>query len=591
MNYIADPHSCARPEQARITHLHLEAEIDFTEKCLKGRVVLHIDKTAECEELWLDTYRLNIYKAALDESNTETFFELGPHDKHMGSALKINILPDTQIVTVYYHTTEDAKALQWIDAALTTGGQQPLLFSQSEPNLARSWVPLQDSPGIRFTYSANLTVPEGILPLMSARNPTERNADNFYHFQMEHPVPAYLMAIAAGDFAFRPVGNRTGVYAEPAMLEKAAWEFADMEKMMEAAEALYGPYRWERYDVLVLPASFPFGGMENPMLTFATPTILSGDRSLVSLVAHELAHSWSGNLVTNATWNDFWLNEGFTVYFERRIMEALEGKSYADMLEVLGYQDLKRTVEELGADSPATHLKLDLAGKDPDDGMNQIAYEKGYFLLRRIEDIVGREKWDQFLRSYFEDFAFRQIDTESWLAYIKQRLFAVDPRAWEKLNAEEWIYGPGIPENIHVVAAARFAAVDTELARFPGAFPSTGTTAHWSTHEWLHYLRGLSGKAKAEDLARLDAALHVSRSENREIQFAWYQLAIAAGYEPAFDAMRRFLGEVGRGKFVTPTYLALKKAGYDTLAADIYKEKRGGYHPVVAARMDNLIEA
>ena len=321
-----------------------------------------------------------------------------------------------------------------------------------------------------MTYEATVRVPRELMAVMSAENPTAKSADGVYRFRMPQAIPSYLLALAVGDLAFRPLGDRAGVYAEPAVVERAAWELADTPKMIAAAEKLYGPYRWGRYDVLVLPPSFPFGGMENPRLTFATPTILAGDRSLVALVAHELAHSWSGNLVTNATWNDFWLNEGFTVYFERRIMEALYGRSYSEMLAALGRGDLLETIAELGADSPDTQLKLDLAGRDPDDGVNDVAYEKGYLLLRRIEEVVGRKAFDRFLRHYFERYAFRSMDTESFLALLDRELLAKHPEL--RAEVRQWVYEPGLPPTAPQPKSDAFAKVEAQAQAFAAGTPA-----------------------------------------------------------------------------------------------------------------------
>src|SRR4029078_6772940 len=243
-------------------------------------------------------------------------------------------------------------------------------------------------------------------------NPTGKNPDGVYRFSMPQAIPSYLLALAVGDLAFRPLGPKSGVYPQPGVVERAAWERADTPKMIAAAEKLYGPYRWGRYDILILPASYPYGGMENPRLTFAPPTVLAGDRSLVSLVAHELAHSWSGNLVTNATWNDFWLNEGFTTYIESRIMEELRGKNYADMLRLLGRQDLEEAVKAAGPHSPDTRLHIDLTGRDPDAGTGDVAYEKGAAFLQTVESVVGRERLDKFLREYFDHFQFQPLSSD-----------------------------------------------------------------------------------------------------------------------------------------------------------------------------------
>ncbi|HET9055173.1 MAG TPA: M1 family aminopeptidase/hydrolase, partial [Cyclobacteriaceae bacterium] len=358
------------------------------------------------------------------------------------------------------------RALQWLTAQQTLGKTKPFLYTQSESIYARSWIPCPDGPGIRFTYNARVQVPIGMMALMSAENPQAMNDSGIYHFNMPMQIPAYLMALAVGDLHFKAIDERTGVYAEATMLDKAASELSDMGDMVHTAENLYGPYRWGRYDVLILPPGFPIGGMENPKLTFATPTIIAGDKSLVNLIAHELAHSWSGNLVTNATWNDFWLNEGFTVYFERRISEAMNDKSYADMLWELGYQDLEKAVEEIGKDSKDTWLKLDLTGRDPDDGLTDIAYEKGALLLKLIENHVGREKMDAFLKEYFSAHAFKTLTTEEFLKYLNQQLIKGDKELEKNLDLNAWVYGAGIPENAPRADMERFNQVNAEREKF-----------------------------------------------------------------------------------------------------------------------------
>jgi len=461
MNYnMTDPHSFSKPNEAVVKDLDLDINVDFSSKIISGKASYKIENISASAAIILDTRDMDIEKVTEGIDETPCVFEMGPDTPFLGKALKINISAATKYIHIYYKTRPEAAALQWLEPVQTAGGQYPFLFTQSEAILARTWVPCQDSPGVRFTYAATVTVPKELMAVMSASNPEVKSEDGVYHFQMDQPIPSYLLALAVGDIAFKPLLSRTGVYAEPVTLEKAAYEFADMEKMLDAAEALYGPYRWERYDVIVLPPSFPFGGMENPRLTFATPTILSGDRSLVSLVAHELAHSWSGNLVTNATWNDFWLNEGFTVYFERRIMESLEGKDYADMLEVLGYQDLKRNVKEIGETSDDTKLKLNLEGRDPDDGMTQIAYEKGFSFLRVVEENVGRPRFDIFVKQYFNRFAFQSMTTEKFLDYFEKELIMREENLENLINIHTWVYEPGIPSNCLEIKSARFEKVD-----------------------------------------------------------------------------------------------------------------------------------
>ena len=487
-----DVHSFADPAAAVVKHIDLDLKVDFDSKTISGVAEITIDNIAKGNELLLDTRDLSIREILLDENKTTTF-TLGEPVPFLGNKLTVRIEPGTKKVKINYTTAPGAAALQWLDPAQTAGGKHPFLFTQSQAILARTWIPIQDSPGIRFTYDAKITCPAGLTAVMSAENDTSKSGNGVFHFHMPQPIPSYLMALAVGDLEFRTLGRECGVYAEPSMMEKSAWEFADMQKMIDSAGALYGPYAWGRYDVLVLPPSFPFGGMENPRITFATPTIIAGDRSLVALVAHELAHSWSGNLVTNATWNDFWLNEGFTVYFETRIMEKIYGKDYADMLTLLSLGELKETIHSMGDTSKDTHLYLDLAGRDPDEGVSDIAYEKGRFFLTAIERAVGRERWDDFVKKYFSTFAFKSMDTETFLKYLDKELIAGDNALREKINTNAWVYGPGLPSNCPEVISTELEKAGAAAASYKKGIPATElNTKGWTTHHWLYFLRNLN---------------------------------------------------------------------------------------------------
>ncbi len=415
---VRDVHSYARPDEAVIRHLALDLDVDFDKRTLAGTATYDIEVKPGATEIVLDARDLVIQEVRVDDEVVT--YSLGESLPYLGQPLAIPVTDKARKLVIRYATQPAAEALQWLEPAQTAGKKSPYLFTQGQAILTRTWIPIQDSPGIRLTYSATIRVPAGLMAVMSASNPTAKRGDGTYTFSMPQAIPAYLIALAVGDLEFRSLGERTGVYSEPVMVDACATEFADLEKMVAAAESLYGPYQWERYDVIVLPPSFPFGGMENPRLTFATPTIIAGDKSLIALIAHELAHSWSGNLVTNATWNDFWLNEGFTVYFESRIMEAMYGKSYSDMLVALGHQGLVQTVSELSPED--THLYLNLAGRNPDDGMNDIAYEKGAHFLMRLEQAVGREKFDAFLKGYFDTYQFKSVSTEAFVAYLRKNL-------------------------------------------------------------------------------------------------------------------------------------------------------------------------
>jgi leukotriene-A4 hydrolase len=579
---MRDVHSFSRPDEAAVRHLSLNLAVDFEKKQLSGSATLTIENRG-ARELVLDTNGLTIGRVKLD-SGKDVRFTLGEPVKYLGRSLTIPIEASTKAVHIDYTTSPDAAAVQWLSPEQTAGGKDPFLFTQSQAILARTWVPCQDSPGVRITYEATIRVPRNLLAVMSAENPTKISDDGLYHFKMPQPIPSYLLALAVGDLAFRPLGRNCGVYAEKPVIDAAAYELADTQKMIEAAETLYGPYRWGQYDILVLPPSFPFGGMENPRLTFATPTILAGDRSLVSLVAHELAHSWSGNLVTNATWNDFWLNEGFTTYFERRIMEAVYGRDYSEMLARLGMQDLEQTVTELGAESADTHLLLDLKDRDPDDAANKLAYEKGYFLLRLIEETVGRQVFDAYLRDYFDRNAFKSMTTEAFVADVKKNLDL-------RVNIDEWVNGPGVPANAPRPQSNAFEKVEHQVRAFQsGTAASKLQTKGWSTHEWIHFLRHLPPSLSREQMQDLDRTFKFTESGNSEILHEWLMQAIPNHYDAANEALERFLTKQGRRKFLKPLYqkLAETEEGKSRARA-IYDKARPTYHAVSRGTIDGIL--
>jgi|CXWL01.1.fsa_nt_gi aminopeptidase N len=582
-----DPHTFARPLEVAVEHLALDLTVDFATRIVSGTARLDLDRRTDADELVLDTRDLTIV-AVTGGDGRPAAFRLGSVEPHLGQPLAISLAPGTKSVTVTYATSPAAGALQWLEPA-QTAGPHPFLFTQSQAALARTWIPLQDSPSVRFTYEARVRVPPGLVAVMSAENSQVESPDGVYTFRMDQPVPSYLMALAVGDLEFRSLGIRSGVYAEPAVVEKAAWEFADTEKLIEAAETLYGPYRWGRYDLLVLPPSFPFGGMENPRLTFATPTILAGDRSLVALVAHELAHSWSGNLVTNATWNDFWLNEGFTTYAERRIMEAVFGADYADMLAVIGRGDLETSLADLPPED--TRLRLELAGRDPDESGTDIPYEKGALFLTHLERAAGRERFDSFLNRYFTEHAFQSMTTDGFLAFLDSELLKPAGLTRQGLGVAAWIDGPGLPPDAPRVTSKAFDRVEAQLDRWrSGALAADLETQAWTTHEWVHFLRGLPVDAPDARLSELDLAFGLSERGNKEVLFAWLMGAVRAGYEPAQPAVERFLTSLGRRKFLMPLYgeLAKTESG-KARAIEIYRKARPTYHPVAVQSVDELL--
>ncbi len=587
-----DPHSFSNPDEARVSHLEWKATVDFETKTIRATATWTIDRSDDADKIIFDTNSLEVEKVSLDD-NENPEYKMESSDPILGQALSVPLGQKTKTVSITYKTSPNGEALQWLSPQ-QADSESPFLFTQSQAILARSWVPCQDSPSIRFTYDAEVTVPKELLALMSAENPKEKNGTGVYSFKMKQPIPSYLLALAVGDIGFKAISDRSGVYAEPSRVDTAAWEFADMEKMIAGAEELYGDYRWDQYDVIVLPPSFPFGGMENPRLTFATPTILAGDRSLTSLIAHELAHSWSGNLVTNANWNDFWLNEGFTVYFEHRIMEKLYGKDYSEMLAMLSLQELRKTVDDLKekGEYEDTKLKLKLEGRNPDEGVTDIAYNKGYFFLRSIEEKHGRDKFDNFVKDYFNENAFHAMDTEGFITYLKHYYDSKYKINIGDDHINEWIFTEGLPADGPTPVSERFNKVDNVIAswRENKSQLDRNGAAQWSTHEWLHFLRNLPGSLSTSEMDALDNFGRFTASGNSEILTAWLTLAIRHNYSKANARLEDFLIHTGRRKFLNPLYNELAKTDEGLQRArSIYKKARPNYHFVATNTFDKLL--
>lgn len=591
-NWGPDLHSYANFDEIEVNHLSLELEVDFAKQILKGSATLDVEHLSNAKRLVLDSRNLNIEKVLLD-NNEPTQFILGDDVAPFGQPLSIDIKKQTKKVTIYYETSPGAEALQWLTPEQTTGKKYPFLFSQSQAILARTWVPCQDAPGVKFTYDATIKTSRDLIALMSAENGTEKSQNGIYTFKMEQPISSYLLALVVGDLKFASTGRNSGIFAEPEMLEKSVWELQSMQSMIDSAEQLYGEYAWGRYDVVILPPSFPFGGMENPRLTFATPTIIAGDQSLVALIAHELAHSWSGNLVTNETWNDFWLNEGFTVYFEQRIMEKVYGKSYADMQTKLGMGELEHTIASLMAEGngPDTRLYLDLTGRDPDDGLTDVAYEKGRFFLQAIEEQVGRERFDAFLKQYFKENAFKPMTTKRFITYLNTQLLK-DEAERKKVKIDKWVYGEGLPSNTPEVYSTELDRVELDISQFSSGRKAAKDldVSKYTTHHWLHFLRGLQNMDSLK-MADLDNQFHLTQTGNSEIACDWFKWSIKTKYKTAFPAMDTFLRSVGRRKFLEPLYELLAENEQDKAwAKDVYIRARPGYHSVSYNTIDKILK-
>jgi leukotriene-A4 hydrolase len=588
-----DAHSLANPAEVRPTHIALDLTVGFADKTLRGEALLTLEYPQgeeKASQLDLDTRELRI-EAVTDETTGQPLtFTLEAPVKLLGQRLRIALPPRRPAqVRVAYRTVPEATALQWLEPRQTTSGKLPFLFTQSQSIHARSWVPCMDSPGVRLTYEAVIRVPPGTTAVMAAEAGTHQADQGIFRFKMPQPIPPYLFALSAGEIAKKDVGPRTAVYAEPAVLEKAAWEFAEMEKMVEAAERLYGPYAWGRWDVLVLPPSFPFGGMENPRLTFATPTLIAGDRSLTNVMAHELAHSWSGNLVTNATWSDFWLNEGFTSYIENRLVEEIYGAEVARMAALLSQRELRETIANPKTVKARTVMYRNTAGEDSDDYESAIVYDKGAAFLLMLETHFGRPAFDAFLRGYFEQNKFQSMTTPRFLEILKRDLFKGDAAAWKKLKVDEWISAPGLPSNLVAPRSQRFDLTKAAAAAFAKDGSLAGVKKDWVTAEWLDFLANLPKTMTVAQMKVLDDAFGFTGTGNAEILAAWLLHGVNNTYEPALPAVEDFLTRMGRRKFLRPLYQAL----YDNektraRGAELYKRARPGYHPIATATIDAI---
>ena len=585
-------HSYSNINEIKTTHLHLDIEVDFESNLIYG-VARHSMLNKGSDTAIFDIKNIEIQKITLGEigNEQETNYLIGKRDDLLGQPLFVDIKKSTKKVNIYYKTTKESDALDWLPKELTAGKEHPFMYTQGEAILTRSWIPLQDVPSNRITYSANVKVPNELMALMSATNPTEKSNNGEYFFEMNQPVPCYLIALAVGDISYKSLGKNCGVYSEPGLIEECAYEFVDLPKMILAAEKIYGKYQWERYDLMVLPYSFPFGGMENPRLTFISPTLIAGDRSLVSVIAHELAHSWSGNLVTNASWEDFWLNEGFTVYFENRIMEEIYGKETADVLSYIEFQELGKELNEItNSDFPEdTHLKLNLKGRDPDAGMTSIAYVKGAYFLKTIEETVGRDKFDVFLKGYFKKYAFKTVTTEEFEKYLNQKLFKPKRIAF---NTKEWLYKGGLPSNCVSLSPQRFQKAQKLALKVSkgGQLDQDIKMNSFITQEWLVFIRGLEGNISALKLKEIDDKLNLKGCGNSEIMTEWYLISIKNKYKGVRPDMEKFLMKVGRRKYLQPIYTELAKSQNDLdWARSIFKIARNNYHSVSVKTIEEIL--
>lgn len=583
-----DYHSFANTDEVQVTHLALDVNIDFDTCTLEGCARLSLmSREPLVKNLILDCRALTILQI-VDNQGHSLDWALGEQDPILGQPLTIGIDSAVTAVTIHYRTSPDAQGLQWLDGPQTQSGK-PFLFSQSQPINARSWIPLQDSPKARVTFDARVQANRDCRVVMSALNAPDLPDDGVFRFVMDKPMPTHLLAIAAGEIERIEVGSRSAVFAEPETAKLAAKEFDDIEAMMQMAESILGPYAWGRYDMLILPPSFPFGGMENPCLAFLTPTLIATDKSLVSTVAHELAHSWTGNLVSNATWRDLWLNEGFTTYFTNRIVEAVYGKEQAELELMIEYGRLQE--EMTGMPSARQTLPANLQTDDPNAAFNRFTYDKASMFVHFLEVRLGRQDFDAFLRRYIEKYAFVAITTEDFVEYASQTLLQDHADKLTEAELLEWIYAEGLPDMFTAPTSTSLNKVDCALERWRGGAALTrNDTQTWRVQHWQYFLAGLPEHLPQARLLELDDVFDLGNSANAEIACDWLRVAIRNHFDPALGQVETFLCRIGRAKFVRPLFAELQVAGYQNELGAIYRRARETYHPSLRVQLDKLLK-
>jgi len=582
-----DPASYADLTQGKIKHIDFRIGVNFSTRTLDVEARYQLQEPVQ-GSLYLDTFKIDLKSAHTDAHELEWKFDT--EDDVLGKRLHLKGLKGDSTFTLTFRTSPESRALQWLKASQTAGGTYPFLFSQCQSVHARSVFPCQDTPSVRFTYSAEVEVPQGLVAAMAAEQTgvQKESGLTLFRFTMPQPIPSYLFALAVGNLAFRELGPRTGIYAEPETIEAAAWEFAENELKMNEAEKLLGPYLWGRYDVLILPPSFPYGGMENPRLTFLTPTVILGTRGYTFLITHELAHAWTGNLVTNATWQDFWLNEGWTTYAETRITEVLEGKDVADLHAVYDEKRLIAVMEQVGMDSPYSALKLPPDEKDADRFSTIIPYYKGCYFLQECEYVVGRERFDEFIQKYMARFQFQSLTTEAFLDFLKTEL----PEAFEKVNVQQWIYEPGLPEERRKPKSHLHEEVERALDDYrQGNKPTREQIGNWHRYQILSFLQGLPRKISIEDCQYFEDILELEKRNDVSFFYHFFLIAIASGYQVVLPRVEQFVEKIGRMLYVLPVVRAMSEAEWSRgYIRPLLERVRDRHHQITVRAMGEILK-
>jgi leukotriene-A4 hydrolase len=600
-----DYHSFANIEQFHVTHIELNLRVDFRNKVLIGEAALEVKRLdPNATELVLDTQGLDIRDVsekptsvigALSKSETTWVsrpFHLDKADPILGSPLVIELPPhkrSTQIIKIEYVTSPEAASLHWLADAHTAGKHHPLMYTLSGPIGARAWIPLQDSALVRVTYAAVVHTDDDLLAVMSARNDPEVKHNGNYAFVNRDAMPPSRIALAVGDLRFKATGPRTGVYAEKPLLAEAAKEFADTESLLKAAETLFGAYRFERCDLVVLPPPFPVAEVGNPRAPFISSTVVTGDRSEESVVARAVVQAWAGDLVSGATPRDAWIDAGLAVYMQNRVVRDVYGEPRVTTDRLRAEHAVREDLAQMP--KPEQALAVDQRDRDP-DVPRSAADEKGGLLFTYLDGKFGRERLDAFLQAYFDHFAYKSITTEEFLGYLKENLLDRFPGIVSASQVEAWVKEPGLPQDAPLLAMPLYDSVDaTRSAWLAGKVPAKKLdTRAWVTPQWAYFLDGMPGPLRKDQLNDLDQAFGFTHSANAEIASSWFVLVIKSGYQPSYARLEEFLETNGRQTLLEPLYAELMKTpGGEVLAKRVFAVARPVYQAHTAAALDAIV--
>lgn len=494
----------------------------------------------------------------------------------------------------------------WLTPEQTAGKKKPFVYTQGQAVLNRAFFPCFDTPAVKFTYSALVEVPDGFTAVMSA-DTWEKRSPNKFFFQMSQPIPSYLIALAVGDLVSAEVGPRSRVWTEPCLIEDAKKEYNGViEEFLATGEKLFGPYVWGRYDVLFMPPSFPFGGMENPCLTFVTPCLLTGDRSLADVIIHEISHSWFGNLVTNANWGEFWLNEGFTMYAQRRISATLYGAAYTCLEAAAGRALLRQHMDVTGEDHPLNKLRVKIEpGVDPDDTYNETPYEKGFCFVSYLAHLVGdQNKFDNFLKAYVDEFKFQSILADDFLEFYLEYFPELKKKGVDSipgLEFDRWLNTPGWPPYLpDLTPGDTLMSEAEELAQLwgtpelnMGAVVKVDISA-WRTYQLIYFLDKILQRSplptgNVQKLAKTYP--QIAEARNAELRLRWGQIVLKNDYQEDFWKVKAFLQDQGKQKYTLPLYRAMMggSAAAQALAQDTFQATSAQLHSNVLNYVQQIL--